>query len=142
MVTHLSKKLAPVQSTEQLNAALAVAQKETQRHARDNTKLSSQCAKLEARNATYISELNAQARSNAELMRNYETLSREHSLLQEQSQRQRQRMSSLQKQLSECEDGREQARERVVTLRKKVCHFAVPRLTLVDLGLRTDEEHD
>ncbi|KAG9126853.1 hypothetical protein FRC07_001710 [Ceratobasidium sp. 392] len=120
MVSHLSKKLAPVQSAEQLNAELDAARETADRLARENYRLGSQCANLEVRNAAYVNDINMLARNSTELTRARDMAARENSHLQEQMQRQRQKIASLQKELSECQDGRESARERIVLLKKKL----------------------
>ncbi|KAG9104559.1 hypothetical protein FRC06_001339 [Ceratobasidium sp. 370] len=120
MVSHLSKKLAPVQSTERLNGELDAARRAVDRLTQENARLSSQCANLEVRNATYINDINTLARTSTELTRDRNEFARENSHLQEQMQRQRQKISSLQKDLAECQEGRESARERILILKKKL----------------------
>ncbi|KAG8748482.1 hypothetical protein FRC10_003615 [Ceratobasidium sp. 414] len=120
MVSHLSKKLAPVQSAEQLNGELDAARRAVDRLTQENARLSSQCANIETRNAAYINDINTLARASTELTRDRDAFARDNSHLQEQMQRQRQKISSLQKELSECQEGRESARERILILKKKL----------------------
>ncbi|KAF8605143.1 hypothetical protein BDV93DRAFT_522010 [Ceratobasidium sp. AG-I] len=119
MVSHLSKKLAPMQSTENLHAELLNAQAAIEQFAAENTQLRRQYADSRARLDVYANKVNALSQDNSRITQDYSTLSRQQVHMEEQIARQRQKAATLQKQLSECEESRDNARERILHMKKK-----------------------
>lgn len=121
MVSHLSKKLAPMQSTENLNAELAEAQAAVEQIAAENTQLRRQYADSRAREDVYANKLRAVSQDNSRITQEFSTLARQQLHMEEQIARQRQKAATLQKQVNDLEESRDSARERIVHMKKKVC---------------------
>lgn len=121
MVTHLSKKLAPMQSTEDLHAQLADVQASLEQYAAENTQLLHQYTQSRGREDVWANKVKALSQENAQLGQEYTLLVRQQAHMEEQIARQRQKATSLQNQLNECEESRDAARERILQMKKKVC---------------------
>ncbi|QRV76247.1 cytoplasmic protein [Ceratobasidium sp. AG-Ba] len=119
MISHLSKKLAPVQSTDQLNAELDAARKANERLLGENARLARHSASLEARNSSYVQDMRVLAENCTTLTLARDESVRESSHLRDQLQRQRQHVSALEKQLAKCEQTKDTAREQLLALKKR-----------------------
>lgn len=119
MVTHLSKKLAPMQSTENLHAELADVQATLEEYAAENTQLMHQYNQSRAREDVWANKVKALSQENAQLGQDYSLLVRQQGQMEEQLARQRQKATLLQNQLNECEESRDAARERILLMKKK-----------------------
>ncbi|CCO26895.1 hypothetical protein BN14_00927 [Rhizoctonia solani AG-1 IB] len=135
MITHLSKKLTPLRSAEELEHSLADTLRELDRIVKENKNSVNQRKELEAKLAAQRSETEAKARA-IEAMRQESERARR---LELQMAKMKAEQEALKKELRKVQEEKELAREKILVLKRKVgiithMDIHIPFLCGCDMG--------
>ncbi|CAE6425115.1 unnamed protein product [Rhizoctonia solani] len=132
MITHLSKKLTPLRSAEELEQSLADTLRELDRIVKENKNSTTQCKELEAKLAAQRSEAEAKART-IEAMRQESDRARR---IEAQMVKMKADQEALKKELRKAQEERENAREKILVLKRKNYNLVTTNESLkTDLNL-------
>ncbi|CEL57727.1 TRAF-interacting protein [Rhizoctonia solani AG-1 IB] len=132
MITHLSKKLTPLRSAEELEHSLADTLRELDRIVKENKNSVNQRKELEAKLAAQRSETEAKARA-IEAMRQESERARR---LELQMAKMKAEQEALKKELRKVQEEKELAREKILVLKRKNNNLITTNESLkVDLNL-------
>ncbi|KAJ1311434.1 hypothetical protein OPQ81_009923 [Rhizoctonia solani] len=115
MINHLSKKLAPLRSAEELEQSLADTIRQLEQFVNENKQLSTQKRDLEIKLAAQRSETEARSQMMEKMKREYDRTRR----MEVQMARMKAEQEALKKELQKAREEREIAREKILVLKRK-----------------------
>ncbi|KAF8761528.1 Insulinase (Peptidase family M16) [Rhizoctonia solani] len=132
MITHLSKKLAPLRSAEELEQSLADTLRELDRALKEHKNSVTQRKELEAKLAAQRSEMEAKTRTIDAMRQESERARR----IEAQMTKMKAEQEALKKELKKAQEDREDARERILVLKRRNHNLVTTNESLkLDLNL-------